>query len=288
MKFTAALLGFASTTWSTGILLPLYIYPSDTFKDGAARWKPAFDAIEANPGVQWRVVINPANGPGPTFQPGNNDENYIDGTAKFNTYPSVETIGYVRTDYGQSPVSEVKANITAWANWATYATADISVKGIFFDEAGASDGSNLAYLSDVISFARLAFTTPIAAICNFGARPADEYYSVCDVAIVFESCLDHGSGPEACLTAAEYGNQMTISANIPDAAHRSAAAIIVHDFAGTAADGQAADEATLESYIHTLKANGVGWGYFTTQGYEDGITAPPASIANVARFMASA
>lgn len=62
---------------ATGVLLPLYVYPSSVWNDGAANWKPAFDAISSHFSVPWLVVVNPGNGPGATGQPGNGDENYI-------------------------------------------------------------------------------------------------------------------------------------------------------------------------------------------------------------------
>jgi len=288
MKSITALLAFTSTVASTGVLLPLYIYPSTDYNDGALRWKPAFDAIEANPGVQWEVVINPHNGPGLTMNPGNDDVNYIFGTTKFNSYTNVKTIGYVRTNNGRSPADEVKTNITAWKNWDTFTTSDISVKGIFFDEAieasGISDGSNFDYLSDLVTFARTTFSPkPVVTVCNFGAKPAEVYYGLCDVVVAFESCLDHAANPAVCSNAPEYQNQTTIDNNIPTVANRPKAAVIVHDFQGTGVT-----EAMLESYIHTLKVNNVGWAYFTSEGYENGITAPPASVANVASFVANA
>lgn len=288
MKSLTALLALASNAAATGVLLPLYLYPSNNFDDGALRWKPAFDAIEANPSVEWQVVINPHNGPGLSMNPGDDDANYIFGTAKFNSYSNVKTIGYVRTNNGRADAAEVKANITAWKNWDTLTTSDISVKGIFFDEAiepsGISDGSNYDYLSDVVSFARTTFSPePIVTVCNFGAKPDEVYYGLCDVVIPFESCLDVAANPTVCTGAPEYQNQTTIDNYIPTTANRPKAAIIVHDFQGAGADGP-----LLESYIHTLKVNNVGWAYFTSQGYEDGITAPPASVSAVAEYMASA
>ena len=282
-------------TLATNILLPLYIYPSKDFNDGASNWVPVYEAITQTPSVSWQVVINPHNGPGLSGLPGDNDVNYINGTAQFNAFLNVRTIGYVRTLNGASPLSELEANITAWAAWSTSTSNNISIHGIFFDEAiepsGISDGSNLAYLTNATSFAHQAFgNTPIVTICNFGAKPDARYYSVCDEIIVFESCLDNNAGDSACTATPlppQYEDQLTISANIPDASKSGQAAIVVHDFVGTTYDGQQADVATLDSYVHTLKQNLVGWAYFCSGGYSS-ITTAPVTVGAFANAIATA
>lgn len=278
-----------ASTSATGILLPLYLYPSTVWDDGAANWKPVYDAIAQNPSVDWQVVINPSNGPGLSGLPGDNDVNYINGTAQFNALPHVRTIGYVRTLNGASPLSEVEANITTWATWNSYASNNISIHGIFFDEtiepSGISDGSNIAYLTSATNFARQAFgSTPIVTICNFGAKPDPRYYSICDEVVVFESCLDNNAGDSVCTTAPlppQYEDQTTLSRNIPDAANAPQSAVIVHDFVGTTYNGEQATTATLDSYVKTLKTNSVGWGYFCSSGYSS-VTAGPATIGSLA------
>jgi hypothetical protein len=282
-------------TWATGILLPLYLYPSAVYNDGAANWKPVFNAVTANPSVNWRVVINPHNGPGLSGLPGDNDINYINGTAQFNALPHVHTIGYVRTLNGEAPLSEVEANITTWATWNNYTSRNISIHGIFFDEAiepsGISNGANLAYLTNATTFARKAFgTKPIVTICNFGAKPDPRYYAVCDEIIVFESCLDNNAGSSVCTTAPfppQYENQTTINANIPNTAYASQSAIVVHDFVGTTYNSQPANIATLDSYVHTLKADAVGWAYFCSGGYSS-VTTGPVTVGVLASAVAGA
>jgi hypothetical protein len=280
---------------ATGILLPLYLYPSALYNDGAANWKPVYDAITQNPSVNWQVVINPHNGPGLSGLPGDNDVNYENGTAQFNALPQVRTIGYVRTLNGASPLSEVEANLTTWATWNSFTSSNISIHGIFFDEAiepsGVSDGSNLAYLTSATSFARKAFgSTPIVTICNFGAKPDSRYYSICDEIIVFESCLDNNAGSSVCTTAPlppQYENQTTISTNIPDTTYAKQAAIVVHDFVGTTYDGKQANTATLDSYVSTLMANSVGWAYFCSLNYSN-VTFEPVTIGALASSVANA
>ncbi|KAK7057458.1 putative cell surface spherulin 4-like protein [Favolaschia claudopus] len=274
----ASIIGY---TAATGVLLPLYVYPSLDFGDGAALWQPALSAISSSPNVPWLVVVNPHNGPGLSGQPGDADPNYISGVSQLNAHSNVKTIGYVRTNFAASPIAEVEANITIWKSWGTYTAADISVDGIFFDETSTSDFN---YLSTVISFARNAFgSKAITTICNFGVKADVQFYSICDVVIAFESCLNCKDSSGAQLP--QYKSQTTITSNIPSG-KQSQGAILVHDFVGTAADGSAASTALLQQYTHTLALNGVGWCYFGSAGYSS-ITTPPATVGALAAAVAS-
>ncbi|KAL2674170.1 hypothetical protein Neosp_012617 [[Neocosmospora] mangrovei] len=259
------LLGHAISTAATGILLPLYVYPSQESGDGAINWNPVFDAISSNSNIPWLVVVDPLNGPGASGKPGNDDINYIDGTSKLNSYSNVKTIGYVRANYGQAPLDELKTNITTWSNWGTYTAADVGVGGIFFDESSA----DFDYLNEAITFARNAFSNSITTICNFGSRAEAEYYSICDVVIAFESCLNCADGPP-------YKSQNTLSNNIPTG-YESKAAVILNRFTGSSVDGQEADRGLVNEYVKTMKESGLGWFYFTSADY-DTIDAGPATV----------
>ncbi|UPK95616.1 hypothetical protein LCI18_006551 [Fusarium solani-melongenae] len=255
----------AISTAATGILLPLYVYPSQESGDGAINWNPVLDAISSNTNIPWLVVVDPLNGPGASGKPGNGDANYIDGTSKLNSYSNVKTIGYVRTDYGQAPLDELKANITTWSNWGAYAAANVGVDGIFFDESTA----DFDYLNEAITFARNVFSNSIITICNFGSRAEAEYYSICDVVIAFESCLNCADGPP-------YESQKTLSNNIPSG-YESKAAVILNQFTGTSADGKEADRGLVTEYVKTMKEGGLGWYYFTSANYNT-IDAEPATV----------
>lgn len=264
-----------STVSATGGLLPLYLYPSAVWNDGAALWKPAIDAIAAYPSVQWLAVVNPHNGPGLSGLPGDNDVNYISGVSQLNAHSNVKTIGYVRTQWSTSSMDELKKNITTWKNWSTYTASNIGVRGIFFDEAS----DNYAYLSQAVNFARSTFgSTPITTICNFGTTAPATYYNLCDVVIAFESCLNCSEGPQ-------YKDQATITANIPTSV-RSKAAIIVRNFFGTAYDGSAANAALLTKYISTIKSNAVGWAYLTSSTDYRDITTAPGNVGANAKALA--
>ncbi|KAI0813061.1 putative cell surface spherulin 4-like protein [Xylaria sp. FL0064] len=265
---SAALLAVSAVS-ATGILLPLYVYPSKIWDDGAANWQPALEAMAASPNVPWLAVVNPGDGPGATGSPGNADSNYISGVQQLNAQANVQTIGYVRTDYGASDPAELQANITNWAGWGA---ADIGVKGIFFDE---SSPDAFDYLSSAITFARTAFgAAQITAICNFGKAVDASFYDICDVVVAFESALNDSSVPV-------YESTTTILANTPDSGYRPQAAVLVHDFTGTATDGQEADTALIQSYVQDARDAELGWLYFCSAGY-DSITTAPATIGALA------
>ncbi|KAI1814292.1 putative cell surface spherulin 4-like protein [Poronia punctata] len=264
----ATMTALSTSVSATGILLPLYVYPSADYDDGAANWQPALDAIKSSSSVSWLAVVNPDSGPGATGKPANDDVNYISGIEQLNAQANVRTIGYVRTNYGASPAAELEANITTYASWAS-SESNVGVKGIFFDETSPD---SLDYLRSAVSHARSAFgDVDIVTICNFGAAaPADFYEDgLCDVNIIFENYLSAWEG-----TA-------TLDANIPSGGSAERSAAIVHDFQGTDSDGTPADTALLKSDVQEAVSYGLGWVYFCSANY-DSITATPATIGALA------
>lgn len=51
----------ASTVFSTGIIIPLYVWPTDE-----STWSPVYNAISSHPNIQFQVIVNPDSGPGDT------------------------------------------------------------------------------------------------------------------------------------------------------------------------------------------------------------------------------
>ncbi|KAH8881304.1 hypothetical protein GQ53DRAFT_832494 [Thozetella sp. PMI_491] len=251
-----AVLAGLSPASATGIMLPLYRYPSAKANDGAANWKPVFNAITAGCSVAWQIIVDPNNGPGN----GLSDPNYRFGVAQLNSYPNVRTVGYVRTGFGQRNVSDILADVTTWATW----TGNRSVSGIFLDETTtATNQQNVTNLRTVVQYARTKFKfKPV--ICNFGTKVPPTYYDICDEVVAFENPLTNFAG------------QSTVNSFIPDTAKRGQAVVMVHSFSGTRGT-----LANLKAFVSTLKSSGVGWGYFCSKGYDD-ITSGVASLANVA------
>jgi hypothetical protein len=275
--------GMLATASATGILAPLYVYPSIEWNDGAVNWQPVIAAARDHPSVAWLAVVNPDSGPGGAGLPGNNDVNYISGTSQLNALDNVAPIGYVRTNYSQSSLDQLKSNISQWQTWSTYAAADIAIHGLFFDESS----NNFTYLSEAIDYARGVFTTPITIICNFGVIAPDEFYDICDVVVAFESCLNCNPDPPNPPPPAYLGQQ-TLDANFP-VARRAQGAVLVNRFRGTTVDGRVADAALVDEYVKTIQSNGIGWLYFVSSpsGDYDTFTEEPATVGQLAASLDS-
>ncbi|KAF7548000.1 hypothetical protein G7Z17_g7344 [Cylindrodendrum hubeiense] len=271
----SALVSLITSVSATGVLLPLYVYPSAEWKDNAANWKPVFEAAKAHPDIDWTVVVNPNNGPGLSGKPADDDENFVSGVSQLNAIANVNNVGYVRTNYAKAPMDELKANITNYANWASYSAADISIHGIFFDESEA----DFDYLNEAITFARAAFDTSITTVCNFGVKAAEEYYGICDIVIAFESCLN-------CYGLPQYEGKSTLNTNIPTG-YESQGAVIVNQFNGEDFEGNTADASLLTNYAETIVGHGIGWYYFCPADYDD-ITSGPVTVLQNAKSLVSA
>lgn len=101
---------------ATSVLLPLYIWPSDS------SWAPVYNAVSAHPSVTFLVIVNPGDGPGAGSMSASSprklstmvsliamefkgrvadlataypESDYISAVAKLNSYSNVKTIGYV-------------------------------------------------------------------------------------------------------------------------------------------------------------------------------------------------
>jgi hypothetical protein len=54
-------LAMALAVSSTGIIIPLYVWPTDD-----STWSPVYEAVLAHPNIGFQVIINPDSGPGNT------------------------------------------------------------------------------------------------------------------------------------------------------------------------------------------------------------------------------
>ena len=68
----------------TGVLIPLYLYPSSL-----AVWKPVITAKQAYPSVPFVAIANPASGPGTASDP-----NYVTAIKSLQD-AGVKVVGYV-------------------------------------------------------------------------------------------------------------------------------------------------------------------------------------------------
>ncbi|KAI5362541.1 Putative Spherulation-specific family 4 [Septoria linicola] len=162
------------------LLIPLYIYPAEM-----DHWKPIITAAQDHRDVTFRTIINPENGPGPNQRP---NSDFVWGLSQLNAEPNIETLAYVHTanklNCGRrhdgicvcsQPMQALQKNISIYQNWPTSGcspdgsnTMDITVDGIFFDEA-PSNASCYDYMSQAASYAKSTLTRGNIVLFNAGA-----------------------------------------------------------------------------------------------------------------------
>ncbi|KAK8927795.1 Spherulin-4 [Metarhizium anisopliae] len=190
----------------TNVILPLYIYPL-----ADSSWSPVYDAVSPVPAVvvhqsltpddntrsvsrrpdlNFTVIVNPSSGPGSSPYP---DVHYDAAIRRLNSYPNIETVGYVRTGYATRNLSDVTAEVAVYSGWFSNASA-LAMHGIFFDEAPHE------YSPEAVEFLRAADSFVKSApglqgrktiIHNPGVIPDARFNgSDVDVTVVFEETYD--------------------------------------------------------------------------------------------------
>src|SRR2546428_9241180 len=156
-------ISFAATS-SSGIVIPLYTYPTD------GSWAATFQARSAHPNVPIITVINPSNGPG-----GSSDLNYVQGVKTFQA-AGIIVLGYVATGYASHLMSSLESQIGSYKNW-------YSVSGIFFDEMSNVQG-NENYYSTLNTYVKsLGMTMTMG---NPGTSMPNSYIGTLDSLCIFE------------------------------------------------------------------------------------------------------
>lgn len=125
-------------TSAFAVALPLYIWPSKN------AWTPFYNTISTNPHTTFNIIINPNSGPG-AFPP---DPSYITSIATLNNYTNTNLYGYIHTLYASRSLASLESDISTYAHWQNYTSANLSLSGIFVDEAPWST-ENLTYMADL-------------------------------------------------------------------------------------------------------------------------------------------
>src|SRR2546427_3848512 len=160
----ATRMSFAATS-NSGIVIPLYTYPTD------GSWAASLQAKNAHPNVAIIAIISPSDGPG-----GSSDSNYVQGVKNFQA-AGIIVIGYVATGYASHGMSDLDAQISRYKNW-------YSVNGIFFDDMANNQG-NENYYSTLNTYVKsLGMTYTMG---NPGATTLKSYIGTLDSIIIYES-----------------------------------------------------------------------------------------------------
>src|SRR5213594_1106255 len=154
---------FAATS-NSGIVIPLYTYPTD------GSWSASLQAKKAHPNVPIIAIINPSDGPG-----GSSDSNYVQGVKNFQA-AGIIVIGYVATGYASHGMSDLDTQISLYKTW-------YSVNGIFFDEMSNNQG-NENYYSTLNTYVKsLGMTMTMG---NPGTSVPSSYIGILDSLCIFE------------------------------------------------------------------------------------------------------
>jgi spherulation-specific family 4 protein len=155
---------FAATS-TTGIIVPLYTYPTSSTWDTMVKVKSNY------PSVPTVAIINPSSGPGSS-----KDSNYSDGIKKLQT-AGISVLGYVYTSYSSRSASSVKADIDKYKSFYP------SVNGIFFDEMANWEGKE-AYYKSLTDYAKSKGYT--LTVGNPGADTISSYVGTVDNIVIYE------------------------------------------------------------------------------------------------------
>ena len=167
----------------TFILFPLYIYPI------ANAWSKVFEQIKAKPNLIFDIVININNGPGSAANHPNSD--WVNGISQLHSYNNTRLLGYVHVSRAERNYTAVAGDIEVWASWANYAAQNISMDGIFFDEApSVGTTSELTYMKNATTFARnemaISESSSPIIVFNPGTTVPDDFYDIADYIVALE------------------------------------------------------------------------------------------------------
>jgi len=157
----------------TGVLVPMYIYPSDIHKN------PVFNRLMEvklrHETVPMWVILNPASGPGEHV-----DANYSKAIDRLRGAGCL-VLGYVSTSYGKRRESDVRKEIDQWLKMYP------GIHGIFFDEMIYEDTEVASkFQTSLTQYAHDKGCWPVVA--NPGADTPGRYFAsgAADVIIIHE------------------------------------------------------------------------------------------------------
>jgi hypothetical protein len=157
----------------TGLLVPIYLYPSDIHKNPA--YNRLMDLKRRHETVPIWVILNPASGPGKQV-----DGNYTKAIDRLRGAGCV-VLGYVSTGYGKRRQAAVTGEIDQWLKMYP------RIHGIFFDEMIYEDNEAGAKYQAVLNrYAHDCGCWPTVA--NPGADTPGRYFTdpAADVIVIHE------------------------------------------------------------------------------------------------------
>jgi len=189
---------------TSGVIFPLYIYPSDN----CAAWSSVISGIQSHTTIQFYMVVNPGSGPGSAgSQP---DTTYQACIARLRTTGAasgnnVKILGYVATGGGSRASADVLTDINTYSNW----TSTYRPEGIFFDEA-SNKASFLSAYTTYTSQVRSKFTTS-HIILNPGVVPETTgYFNIADQIVTFENYYSEFQPSDIVISSAAPASKQSV------------------------------------------------------------------------------
>ena len=173
----------------TGIIVPLYTYPTD------GTWDRLIALRTAHPSVAVIAIINPNSGPGLVI-----DQNYVEGVKKLQA-AAIQTLGYVATGWGSIPFVNAQSQADTYYRW-------YQVNGIFWDEFAAEAGQE-GYYANLTQGVRGLMALSVG---NPGTQASSTYFPLVDFLIQFEG--DHLPDPRSTANYLSY-NVKILPTNFP-------------------------------------------------------------------------
>jgi hypothetical protein len=155
----------SATPSQTGLLIPLYAYPTDS------SWSGLIHAKEAYPNVPVIAVIDPSSS-----GPGSYDSNFASGVAKLQD-AGITVVGYIDTEYGSLSMSTLESWISDYASW-------YNVNGVFFDSMSNSNGE-ASYYSTASSYASSVGMS--LTVGNPGTSVPSNYVGSTNIIVIYEN-----------------------------------------------------------------------------------------------------
>ena len=170
---------FARESWNdtadqTGILIPMYIYPSSVFTNDD--YNEVIELKNRYKNVPLYVILNPGSGPGTVT-----DGNYSAAIQRLHG-AGATVLGYIATQYMASSTGEMASQID---DWLTYYP---EIDGIFMDEMTNTTASNeIEHYETITRYAHGKGLYPV--IGNPGSGVGGEYFAspTADIIVTVES-----------------------------------------------------------------------------------------------------
>lgn len=143
------------------------------------------------------AVINPDNGPGTV-----KSEIYA---RVIHSIHNINALGYVDTNYGIRPISEVKADIDGYLSVYSFVVNEYNIQdhnpieGFFFDQVSVSDDAGtIAYYSEIYDYVKskvkpfyIRDQRPFFVVLNCKEKTVEPYASISDIILYEYSFKDY-------------------------------------------------------------------------------------------------